>query len=36
MADSIILAATREHEATLWTQGEDFKGLDKVKYFPSK
>ena len=36
MADSIILAATREHEATLWTQDEDFKGLDKVKYFPTK
>ena len=34
MADSIILAATREYEATLWTQDEDFKGLDKVKYFP--
>ena len=36
MADSIILAVTREHEATLWTQDEDFKGLDKVKYFPKK
>jgi len=36
MADSIILAATREHEATLWTQDEDFKELDKVKYFPKK
>jgi len=36
MADSIILAATREHEATLWTQDEDFKGLDKVKYFQKK
>jgi len=36
MADSIILAATREHSATLWTQNEDFKGLDKVKYFPKK
>lgn len=36
MADSIILAATREHEATLWTQDEDFKGLDKVNYFPKK
>jgi predicted nucleic acid-binding protein len=36
MADSIILAAAREHEATLWTQDEDFKGLDNVKYFPKK
>jgi toxin FitB len=33
MADSIILAAAREHEATLWTQDDDFKGLDKVNYF---
>lgn len=36
MADSIILAATREHDATLWTQDEDFKGLAKVKYFSKK
>ena len=36
MADSIFLAATREHEATLWTQDEDLKELDKVKYFPKK
>jgi len=36
MADSIILATTREHEATLWTQDADFKGLDKVKYFAKK
>ena len=36
MADSIILAVTREHEATLWTQDEHFKGLNKVKYFPKK
>lgn len=36
MADSIILAATREHEAALWTQDEHFKGLEQVKYFPKK
>ncbi len=36
MADSIMLAAAREHEATLWTQDEDFKGLDNVKYFSKK
>ena len=36
MADSIILAAAREHEATIWTQDGDFDGLDKVKYFPKK
>lgn len=32
MADSIILAATWEHEATLWTQDSDFEGLRAVKY----
>lgn len=36
MADSIILAAAREYEATLWTQDDDFKGLNMVKYFPKK
>jgi predicted nucleic acid-binding protein len=36
MADSIILAAAREHEAIIWTQDEDFKDLDKVKYFPKR
>lgn len=36
MADSIILAAAREHAATLWTQDDDFKGLSMVKYFPKK
>jgi len=34
MADSIILATAREAGATLWTQDEDFKGIDGVKYFP--
>ena len=33
MADSLILAISRQHEATLWTQDADFKGLDGVKYF---
>ncbi len=32
MADSIILAVAREHQATLWTQDEHFKGLPGVKY----
>jgi toxin FitB len=36
MADSIILATAHEYEATLWTQDEDFKGIDKVKYFSRK
>jgi len=32
MADSIILATARTHEATLWTQDADFKGLSGVQY----
>lgn len=33
MADSIILATARANDATLWTQDDDFKGLDKVRYY---
>ncbi len=33
LADSIILATARLFDATLWTQDEHFKGLEKVKYF---
>lgn len=36
MADSIILATARIHDATIWTQDVDFKGLDLVKYFEKK
>lgn len=36
MADSIILATARAREATLWTQDDDFKGLDAVKYIARK
>ena len=32
MADSIILATTRAHDATLWTQDADFEGIDGVQY----
>ncbi len=32
MADSIILATARAHDATLWTQDADFKGKQGVKY----
>ncbi len=32
MADSIILATSREHNAVLWTQDADFAGIDGVKY----
>lgn len=34
MADSMILAAARYFNATLWTQDSDFKRLENVKYFP--
>lgn len=33
LADSAILATARLHEATVWTQDEDFEGLDGVRYF---
>ncbi len=36
MADSIILAMTYEHNATLWTQDAHFKGLEDVKYIEKK
>jgi predicted nucleic acid-binding protein len=36
MADSLILATARAHDALLWTQDADFKGIDKVKYFSKK
>lgn len=32
MADSLIYAAARLHNATLWTQDEHFEGLEGVKY----
>jgi toxin FitB len=36
MADSIILATAKSHEAILWTQDVDFEGMAGVKYFPKK
>jgi predicted nucleic acid-binding protein len=32
MADSIILATARQHDAVLWTQDSDFDGIAGVKY----
>ena len=32
MADSIMLATARMHEATLWTQDADFENVEGVKY----
>jgi len=33
LADSVILATARAHEALLWTQDGDFEGLPRVRYF---
>jgi predicted nucleic acid-binding protein len=32
MADSLILITAKENNATLWTQDEDFKGFEGVRY----
>lgn len=32
MADSIILATARTHQATLWTQDADFQGIAGIEY----
>jgi len=36
LADSLIYATTQRHDATLWTQDEDFEGLAGVRYFPKR
>ena len=36
MADSIVYATARVREAILWTQDDDFEGLDNVKYVAKK
>jgi predicted nucleic acid-binding protein len=36
MADSVILATARMHNATLWTQDRDFEGLTGVEYIERK
>jgi len=32
MADSLILATARAHTAVLWTQDNDFSGMQGVQY----
>lgn len=32
LADSVIVASARSHDAVLWTQDADFKGLPAVQY----
>ena len=36
MADSIILATARAHDAILWTQDMHFKDIDGVRYIEKK
>lgn len=36
MADSIIWTTAQLHEAALWTQDEDFEGLNGVKYIATR
>ena len=35
MADSIIYATTKQHNAVLWTTDQHFDGLPNVRYFES-
>jgi len=32
MADSLVLATARTHDAVLWTQDADFESIDNVQY----
>ena len=34
LADSVILATARRHDAVLWTMDADFEGLSRVEYRP--
>jgi len=36
MADALILATARVHEATLWTQDVDFRDIEGVRYLARK
>ena len=36
MADSVMLATARAHEAAFWTQDADFEGIAGVKYVAKK
>jgi predicted nucleic acid-binding protein len=36
LADSVVLAASRSFNATLWTQDSDFKAIPNVRYRPRK
>ncbi len=34
LADSVILATARHYNATVWTQDDDFEGIEGVNYKP--
>lgn len=36
LADSVILATARVHGATLWTQDDDFEGIEGVRYIAKR
>ena len=36
MADSVVLATARAHEATLWTRDADFEGMEGVQFVARK
>ena len=36
MADSIMLATAQAYNATLWTQDEDFQGIEGVRYIEKR
>ena len=36
MADSMVLATARAHDALIWTEDGDFKGLDNVRYIEKR
>jgi len=36
MADSVMLATSQRHRATLWTQDSDFELMTGVRYYPKR
>jgi predicted nucleic acid-binding protein len=36
LADSVVLATARAHDAVLWTQDADFQAIEGVKYWRKK
>ena len=36
LADSVILATARQHNATIWTLDADFEGIPGVRYFTKR